>query len=56
MLYFSILSPQLHNIIAGFNIREESIDEDEQKEAETNKTKRFIPSQTIDVVSPRWFV
>merc|ERR1719203_2167115 len=34
---------------AGFNIREESIDEDEQKEAETNKTKRFVPSQTIDV-------
>ena len=52
VLLYSLTSTSIL-CIAGFNIREESIDEDEQKEAATNKTKRFVPSQTIDVVSLR---
>ena len=35
--------------IAGFNVKEESIDEIEQEESEFDPSVKYVPSQTIDV-------
>lgn len=43
----SALHPILHT--AGFLVKEESIDQNEQEDALYDKTKKYVPSQTIDV-------
>ena len=43
----SELHPILHT--AGFLVKEESIDQNEQEDALYDATKKYVPSQTIDV-------
>ena len=45
--YMSNASP----LVAGFNVKEESIDTEEQEESKFDSSVKYIPSQTIDVYS-----
>ena len=38
-------------LVAGFNVKEESIDTEEQEESKFDSSVKYIPSQTIDVYS-----
>lgn len=48
-IHISLTLTILYSFIAGFNVKEESVDEFEQEESEFDPSVKYVPSQTIDV-------